>query len=227
MKKNLFKFVSVFSFFVLFPFLAFAATVTCSGNGVGRIICQFQQILNSLIPVLISLGVVYFVWGVVQYVIADGEEAKKKGRDSMIYGIIGFAVIIGLYGLINMVVNTFGLGGASTYPVPPSGTCTALTNTATFKTLVDYVTCIIANSIIPLIFAGAAVMFIWGVVQFFIINSDEEAKRAQGKQFMIWGIIALAVMISIWGLVGILGNTFNLNTSVLPTVCPPGTDCNK
>jgi hypothetical protein len=65
-------------------------------------------------------------------------------------------------------------------------------------------------------------MFIWGVIKFFIINADEEAKREQGKQFMIWGIIALAVMLSVWGLVGILSNTFGLSGSVLPQVTPPG-----
>ena len=54
------------------------------------------------------------------------------------------------------------------------------------------------------------------------IHADEEAKRAQGKQYMIWGIIALAVMLSIWGLVGVLKNTFGINVgqSILPQVKP-------
>jgi hypothetical protein len=69
-------------------------------------------------------------------------------------------------------------------------------------------------------------MFVWGVVKFFIINSDEEAKREQGKQYMIWGIIALAVMLSVWGLVGILETTFGIKTSIFPQVCPPNsTNC--
>lgn len=35
---------------------------------------------------------------------------------------------------------------------------------------------------------------------------------------MIWGIIALTVMVSVWGLVAILGNTFNINTGFIPQV---------
>lgn len=81
--------------------------------------------------------------------------------------------------------------------------------------LFSYITCIIQNGVVPLIFAIAMVMFIWGVVQY-VINSDEEAKKAKGKQFMIWGIIALTVMIGVWGLVGIVGNTFGLDTQFLP-----------
>lgn len=222
MKKNLLKFGSIFSFLVLFPVITFAVGPSCPASGIGKLICQAQQLLNSIIPVLVSLGVVYFVWGVVKYVIADGEEAKKKGKDIMIYGVIGFTVIVGLWGFVNILVNTFGLSGSVAPSLSTvagtSSTCTMGTN---FQGVLGYVTCLINNSVIPLIFALATVMFIWGAVNFFIINADEEAKRAQGKQFMIWGIIALAVMLSVWGLVGILTSTFGINGNILPQVHPP------
>ncbi|MFA5841072.1 MAG: pilin [Candidatus Paceibacterota bacterium] len=222
--KSVYKFISIFSFIALIPIISFAAASTCDSlTGIGKLICQMKEILNSIIPVLVSLGVVYFVWGVVQYVIADGEEAKKTGKDRMIYGLIGFAVIVGLWGLVNIIVNTFGLSGVTAPSLAPltgaSSTCTMGTN---FQGVLSYVTCIINNSIIPLIFALATVMFVWGAVNFFIINADEEAKRAQGKQFMVWGIIALAVMLSVWGLVGILTSTFGINGNILPQVRPPG-----
>jgi len=234
--KKIFKSTAIATLLIFSPLIALAQGVyvtngaqeACSGTGISRIICQAQVIINSIVPVLIALGVVYFVWGVVTYVINDSEEAKKKGRDRIIYGIIGFAVIIGLWGLVNVVVNTFGLGGQVNAPALVTVTsaessgagCTTPTDVQTF---LGFFTCIINNSIIPLIFAVAIVMFIWGVVQFFILNSDEEAKRAQGKQFMIWGVIALAVMLSVWGLVAILGTTFGLNKagSILPGVHPP------
>ncbi|MEI8174687.1 MAG: hypothetical protein WCG28_01925 [bacterium] len=87
-----------------------------------------------------------------------------------------------------------------------------------FQDLLIYLTCIISKSVIPLIFALAIAMFVWGVVQY-VINSDEESKREKGKQLMLWGIIALAVMVSIWGLVAILGNTFGIEY-VVPQVKP-------
>ena len=98
----------------------------------------------------------------------------------------------------------------------------------TIGALFNLVTCNINKFIIPFIFALALAAFIWGVVQFFILNSDEEAKREQGKQFIIWGLVALAVMLSVWGLVRILGNTFGINTNVIPCTstgtakCPGG-----
>ena len=77
-----------------------------------------------------------------------------------------------------------------------------------FEGLVDYFVCVLARSIVPLLFALALVVFLWGVTQF-IMNSADENKRAQGKQFMVWGIIGLFVMFSVWGLVLLLRNTVN------------------
>jgi hypothetical protein len=200
-----------------------SAGQTCTSTGITKIICQIQHILNSIVPVLLALGVVYFVWGVIQFMInADNEEKRTKGREKIIYGIIGFAVIVGFWGLVNIIINTFNLSGAAPTGLNVNGTassaCTMGTN---FQGLLGFATCVIDSAVIPLIFTIAVLAFIWGVVNFFIINSDEEAKRAQGKQFMIWGIIAIAVMLCVWGLAGILGNTFGINTSVLPHVTPP------
>ena len=98
-------------------------------------------------------------------------------------------------------------------PTSSTGFC-VLPNRPTFAVLANYFVCIISRSIIPLLFALAIAMFIWGVIQY-VINTDEEAKKQKGKMFMIWGIIALAVMVSVWGLVGILRNTFGIE-NVIP-----------
>lgn len=99
------------------PFLALAQGGGCTGVGLGTIegiICKIGDILDIIIPILIVLGVVYFVWGVVTYFISGDEEAKKKGRDRIIYGIIGLVVIVAMWGLVGIVKNTFGLNNVGT-----------------------------------------------------------------------------------------------------------------
>ena len=98
--------------------------VSTSGGNLFGLMCRIGQFLNSVVPLLIALAVVYFVWGVVTYVISSDEEAKKAGRNRIIFGIIGLAVIIGLWGLVNVLANTFGLNNnthitAPTIPVLP------------------------------------------------------------------------------------------------------------
>ncbi len=116
MKKKLI----VLSGFVLSlaPVAALAATTgdNCSSGTItdlGSVLCKIGQLLNAVVPVLIALAVVWFVWGVISYMIGNDEEAKKRGRDRVIYGIIGFAVIVALWGLVNILTNTFGLTGSN------------------------------------------------------------------------------------------------------------------
>jgi hypothetical protein len=115
---------------LLSPAAAFAATVG-GGNrcipgapvrDLSTFICKIGDILNIVVPILIALGVVYFIWGVITYVISDDEEAKQAGRNRIIFGIIGLAVIIGLWGLVRILTNTFGVDNAGqniTYPTTP------------------------------------------------------------------------------------------------------------
>ncbi|OGI73697.1 hypothetical protein A3D42_00530 [Candidatus Nomurabacteria bacterium RIFCSPHIGHO2_02_FULL_41_18] len=98
-----------------------AATGGCNLSESGTlfgVLCQIGRIFNSIVPVLIALGVLYFVWGVITYVISSDEEAKKAGRDRIIFGIIGLAVIIGVWGLVNFLRNTFGLDNTTNLELP-------------------------------------------------------------------------------------------------------------
>lgn len=86
----------------------------------GTILCKINELLGVIVPILIALGVVYFIWGVVQYVIGTDEEAKAAGRQKIIWGIIGLAVIIGVWGLVGILNRTFGVGAAGVVtPVVP------------------------------------------------------------------------------------------------------------
>lgn len=85
------------------------------------------------------------------------------------------------------------------------------------KTITDFINlgiCILMKSIVPLLFALATVGFIWGIIQYFI-NPENEEKRSQGKSYMLWGLIGLFVMVSIWGLVAVFSNTVGINNKLI------------
>jgi len=91
------------------PFIALAQVPPTNDGTVFGVLRTVGNFLNAVVPVLIALGIVYFVWGVITYVISSDEEAKKSGRDRMIFGIIGLAVIVGMWGLVNILGKTFGI----------------------------------------------------------------------------------------------------------------------
>ena len=92
--------------------------------------------------------------------------------------------------------------------------CT-LDSSAGFAGIFAHVSCIIYNTFIPMLFAVAMALFVYGVVQY-VMNGADESKREKGKQYMVWGIIGLTVMVSVWGLVALLGGTFGLDSNVVP-----------
>lgn len=65
----------------------------------------------------------------------------------------------------------------------------------------------ILNNLTVIIIAASVVYIVWGA--FNMIRSEE--KRESGRQTVIYGVIGLFAMISIWGFVNILNTTFRLN----------------
>jgi uncharacterized membrane-anchored protein len=84
--------------------------------------------------------------------------------------------------------------------------------------LINFGTCTLMNAVIPLLVGLAIVGFVYGIIQYFL-NPDNEEKRKGGKSFMLWGLITLFVMVSIWGLVGIFNSTLTPGSNpVIPSL---------
>ncbi len=84
-----------------------------------------------------------------------------------------------------------------------------------FKSLLDilvWVKCVITSIIIPLIFTLAFLFFLWNVIRF--MNASDSRNKEEAKERMWWGIIALFVMLSVWGIIKILSNTLGIEPSV-------------
>ncbi|MDP2593233.1 MAG: hypothetical protein Q8P52_01115 [bacterium] len=67
----------------------------------------------------------------------------------------------------------------------------------------------IINPLIIFMFALAMVFFLYGVLEFFL-NQDNEEAKTNGKSHMIWGVIGLTIMLGVWTILGMIINTFNL-----------------
>ncbi len=69
-----------------------------------------QYIIDPIILLLFALGLLYFLWGVAIFIWqSDSEDARKKGVQHMLWGIIGMFIMIAALGIINLIEGTFGL----------------------------------------------------------------------------------------------------------------------
>ena len=86
------------------PFVALAQT------NLGSVISKLQNLLDALIPLLVTLTIVFFFWGLAQYVFNSGsEESKEEGKNKMIWGLVAIFIMVSIWGIIGLFGTTFDI----------------------------------------------------------------------------------------------------------------------
>jgi hypothetical protein len=77
----------------------------------------------------------------------------------------------------------------------------------------------VIGMLIPVLIASAFAFFVWGLVTF-LYHSGDEARRIEGKNKIIWGLLALFSLIAIWGIVELLQRMFDTSSPAVSPVAP-------
>jgi hypothetical protein len=75
-------------------------------------------------------------------------------------------------------------------------------------TFVDNIVKFMNNTLVPLIFAVAFLVFLWGMFKTFILGGSDSDKQAEGKQLMVYAIAGFVIMVSLWGIVNLVADGF-------------------
>lgn len=68
-----------------------------------------QWIINPIILLLFVLALLLFFWGLAEFILKAGsEDGRTKGKQHMLWGIIGIFVMSGVYGILGILAGTFG-----------------------------------------------------------------------------------------------------------------------
>jgi len=66
-------------------------------------------IINPLIFLIFALAVVYFLYGLLKYLLSpDNEEIRKSSKTHMLWGIIGMFIMVSVFGIMTLLLNTVG-----------------------------------------------------------------------------------------------------------------------
>jgi len=100
----------------LTPFLALAAGLADAGGSeagkFGKFVEAIIKFINkSLFPLALAIAFIFLIWGIVRYFVigGDSDDGKTKGKQLIIYALVGFVVIFSFYGLVNIVTGGLGL----------------------------------------------------------------------------------------------------------------------
>jgi hypothetical protein len=182
------------------------------------------DLLNLTATFIMGLALLAFVIGAIRFISTSGDDqSRASGKQLMVWGTISLFVMVSVWGIVAIIQTTFfwtmirilfSLLLFATVPVHVLRAQVTLTTILNmFITLTD---------VFIRVGAGIAfIVFLWGVVRMIMgMNAGEtDAAITEGKQKMIWGIVALFLIVSIWGIVALLITMFG--TGITPTATPP------
>lgn len=85
----------------LAPSMALAA-----GQGLAGVLDVISSLISTAVPIVISLAVLYFLWGLATYLL---RQEKEAGKEMMVWGIIALFIMVSIWGLVNLLKDTFNL----------------------------------------------------------------------------------------------------------------------
>ena len=96
----------------IFPVISFAAL-----DGLKTLLTGFKDIINLLIPVVIGLAVIFFLWGTGQFILHAGDQKlRDEGKKKMLWGVIALFVMISIVGILTLISNTLGIPANQSLP---------------------------------------------------------------------------------------------------------------
>ena len=117
------KLLTILAAFTFVPGIAAAQGIAQSSDA-----GPFQDLLinildfsnDVLIPFIIGIGFLVFVWGIFKYFIFGGanDEAKASGKSLIVWATVGFVAIIIFWGVINLLTESTGLANVELQNIP-------------------------------------------------------------------------------------------------------------
>jgi hypothetical protein len=85
---------------------------------------------NYVVPLIFGIAFIVFLWGVFQYFIAGGANAEKReeGQQFIMYAIIGFVLMLSVWGIVNLFNNSLNLGSNNRPQLPTFNSGSATNN---------------------------------------------------------------------------------------------------
>ncbi len=179
-------------------------------------IVQLLEIIFLLLPFALTLSVLFFLWGLAQFVYRAGDiKEHENGRRIMVWGVIAIFVFVSIFGIMEVILQTFNLDvagprllGVVGIPTVPQVLGPSMRG-GTFRETVMNDLYPLAQLFTETLVLGAWLVFFYGIARFvWSLSSGDEEGIGTGKIMLVWGTIILTVAMSVWGFVWLLAAAF-------------------
>ncbi|MEK7535831.1 MAG: hypothetical protein AAB590_02345 [Patescibacteria group bacterium] len=85
---------------------------------VSQIIGLFRLWIDNLVPVLIGLALIFFIWNLIGLIRSGDESSREEAKKGMWSGILAMFVIISIWGIIYFIGKSLGIDPGGTGVAP-------------------------------------------------------------------------------------------------------------
>jgi hypothetical protein len=96
------------------PVLALAQNVDTTN--INAAIRALITTVNLVIPLMLAVAVVVFIYGVIRYVLAADDINRSKAVNRIVWSVVSIAAILAVWGLARLLINVFGIDPRSIDP---------------------------------------------------------------------------------------------------------------
>ena len=194
--------------------MTLAAPVIVHAQGLDRLITVATDLINFALAILIGIAIIAFFWGLLRYLLsAKGGPEQNKASMLMVWGLVAIFVMLSIFGIVRLMQVTFGLEGASSVDAPSlaigqatSPSCSKMTQN--FACFASWIAGLFGTGT-ALLVGVALVLYFWSIAYnlFGYTAAGSAASMHKLRGTILWGLLALFIMFSIWGIIRVLGNT--------------------
>lgn len=124
MKKMSARITTLATLFVLTPMMVHAQE---DFGGIGEFANNIIGFINNvLIPLVFAIALLVFLYGVFKFFILGGgnEDSRKEGTQLMLYAVIGFVLMVSIFGIVNLIAGGLGFSDDQTIDNIPNAPTT-------------------------------------------------------------------------------------------------------
>lgn len=200
--------IIILGMMVMFPTYAFAA-----GGYFDQIVSFVGKFITALFPILVAFAGVVFMFQVIRFITTTKEDTRTGLRTSIGVNLIVLFVLLGFWGIIAMLSNMLGLTLGTDIAVTgkASTACTLENIRGIFMCISGF----ISKKIIPLFVSIAAALFMFNIIRY-MYSTESETERTKLRGYVLWSLLALGIMLTIFAILNIGTQTFFGSSSFIP-----------
>lgn len=110
-KKNLV--IIMLTFLPMITFAAGSASITFKG-----FVSNLMNQINILPQIIFALAFMFFLYNIMSYIQANDPKQIQEASKMITYSIIGLFVMVSVWGLVNVIINSTGIGTDAPIVIP-------------------------------------------------------------------------------------------------------------